>query len=530
MGETNDVISRRRFAGSVASGVALSAASYRRVLGANDRVGVGFIGFGLIGKRHVLDFQAEPDVACVAISDAHRGRLDAGRALIGADCRGVSDFRKLLEDRDVQAVVVSTPDHWHALMTMLACAAGKDVYVEKPLTLFVREGRWMVEVARRHKSVVQVGTQQRSGRHYGRARQLIRDGHIGRVHSVRMDSYRNIMPGFGTPANSNPPPELDWNMFLGPAPTRAYNPNRGIYHFRWFWDYSGGQMTNLAHHALDIMHWTLGGELADVTSSGGRFALEDNGETPDTQDALFRFKSQGSGTAAESAAWTAAWSHREASAGLGNTSSIEFYGTKGMLSISRRGFTVARTRESRRRTVFRSSPEPIRSAARSASRRQGPTSFGPRRSRIPPAASANSSPGTARIFSIASSHARRRSPTSRPRIASARCAIWRTSRSASTANFSGIGGRRALLATERPPRCSLDHIARRGTPSCGRWVSVRNRSRLTSAFGKLLTGSFLNIRKQRKRRTTCHLSSPSSRLAPGRINLDTPSVIQLLKL
>ncbi len=248
MGETNDVISRRRFAGSVASGVALSAASYRRVLGANDRVGVGFIGFGLIGKRHVLDFQAEPDVACVAISDAHRGRLDAGRALIGADCRGVSDFRKLLEDRDVQAVVVSTPDHWHALMTMLACAAGKDVYVEKPLTLFVREGRWMVEVARRHKSVVQVGTQQRSGRHYGRARQLIRGGHIGRVHSVRMYAYRNIMPGFGTPANSNPPPELDWNMFLGPAPARAYNPNRGIYHFRWFWDYSGGQMTNLAHH------------------------------------------------------------------------------------------------------------------------------------------------------------------------------------------------------------------------------------------------------------------------------------------
>jgi predicted dehydrogenase len=340
MTQDNAAISRRRFAGSVAGAVALSAASYGRVLGANDRVGVGFIGFGLIGKRHVLDFQAQPDVACVAISDAHRGRLDEGRALIGGNCRGASDFRRLLDDRDVQAVVVSTPDHWHALMTMLACAAGKDVYVEKPLTLFVREGRWMVEVARRHKSVVQVGTQQRSGRHYGRARQLIREGHIGRVHSVRMGAYRNIMPGFGTPADSNPPPELDWNMFLGPAPARAYNPNRGIYHFRWFWDYSGGQMTNLAHHALDIVHWTLGGELADVTSSGGRFALEDNGETPDTQDALFRFKSQGSGTAAESAAWTAAWSHREASAGPGNTSSIEFYGTKGMLSINRRGFKV----------------------------------------------------------------------------------------------------------------------------------------------------------------------------------------------
>src|SRR5262249_53416021 len=162
-----------------------------------------------------------------------------------------------LDDKDVQAVVVSTPDHWHALPTMLACAAGKDVYVEKPLTLFVREGRWMVEVARRHKSVVQVGTQQRSGPHYGRARDLVRDGQTGPVSSVRMGSYRNIMPGFGTPPDGPPPADLDWDFWLGPAPARPYNPNRAIYHFRWFWDYSGGQMTNLAAHSLDIVHWYL---------------------------------------------------------------------------------------------------------------------------------------------------------------------------------------------------------------------------------------------------------------------------------
>jgi predicted dehydrogenase len=333
-------MTRRSFAQVVAGGAALSAASYRRIPGANDRVGIGFIGFGLIGKRHVLDFHAEPDVACVALSDAHRGRVEEGRALVGGGCRAYADFRKLLDDADVQAVVISTPDHWHALMTMLACAAGKDAYVEKPLTLFVREGRWMVEVARRHRSVVQVGTQQRSGRHYSRARQLIRDGHIGRVHSVRMHAYRNIMPGFGAPADCDPPPHLDWDMFLGPAPTRQYNPNRGIYHFRWFWEYSGGQMTNLAHHALDIVHWTLGGHLADVASVGGRFALEDNGETPDTQDAAFRFASQDGAAQSGRSEWTASWSHREASAGTGNTSSIEFYGTKGMLAISRRGFTV----------------------------------------------------------------------------------------------------------------------------------------------------------------------------------------------
>jgi predicted dehydrogenase len=337
--------SRRTFLHAGAAGLAMTAASYGRVLGANDRVGVGFIGYGLIGKRHVLDFQAQADVDCVGICDAHSGRLEEGRAQLGSAARASADFRELLDHRDVDAVVVSTPDHWHALMTMLACAAGKDVYVEKPLSLCVREGRWMVDTAARHQRVVQVGTQQRSGLHYQKARELIRNGHIGQVMSVRMQHFRNVMPGFGKPADSNPPAELDWNRMLGPAPQRAYNPNRGIYHFRWFWDYSGGQMTNLGHHALDIMHWTLGGAPSAVTSIGGRWCLTDNGETPDTQDALFEF------TAAENRppppatgqppAWTAIWSHRESGNGGGvKPYPTEFYGTRGMLGIDRKGFVV----------------------------------------------------------------------------------------------------------------------------------------------------------------------------------------------
>src|SRR5262249_46451576 len=157
---------------------ALSAAGASRVMGANDRVGVGFIGFGLIGKRHVLDFQAEPDAELVAVAEVHRGRLDEATATIGGRVKGYGDFRRMLDNPDVDAVVVSTADHWHALLTMMACAAGKDVYVEKPLSLFVREGRWMTDVARRHNRVVQVGTQQRSGPHYQRARDLIRGGHL----------------------------------------------------------------------------------------------------------------------------------------------------------------------------------------------------------------------------------------------------------------------------------------------------------------------------------------------------------------
>jgi predicted dehydrogenase len=312
----------------------LTAASYGKVRGANERVGIGFIGYGLIGKRHVLDFQEQPDTNLVAVAEVHRGRLDEARTLIGGSVQGYGDFRKLLELRQVDAVVISTPDHWHALMTMLACAAGKDVYVEKPLTLFVREGRWMVEVARRHRRIVQVGTQQRSGPHFQRARELIRGSQLGTVSSVRMQAFRNIMPGYGRPADQEPSRELDWDLWLGPAPARPYNPNRAIYHFRWFWDYSGGQMTNLGHHALDIVHWCLGVKgPRSVTSAGGRFSLQDNGETPDTQDVLFEYPG-----------WTAVWSHREASRGPEGYAPLEFFGPRGSLAISRKGFTLTADR------------------------------------------------------------------------------------------------------------------------------------------------------------------------------------------
>lgn len=310
--------------------MALSAASYGRVLGANERIGLGFIGFGLIGKRHVLDFKAMPDTDLVAVAEVHKGRLDEAVATMGGAPSKYGDFRQLLDDKAVDAVVVSTPDHWHAMMTMMACAAGKDVYVEKPLSLFVREGRWMVDVAKRHGRVVQVGTQQRSGPHYQKARELVRTGHIGQIVSVRMWSYRNIMPGFGSPRDCDSPSVMDYDMWLGPAPKRPYNPNRALYHFRWHWDYSGGQMTNLGQHSLDIVQWFLGASAPKaVTSSGGRFALKDNGETPDTQDSLFEYDD-----------WTASWSLREASRGSATPSGLEFCGTKGSLSISRKGFTI----------------------------------------------------------------------------------------------------------------------------------------------------------------------------------------------
>lgn len=311
----------------------LTAASYLRVRGANDRVQVGFIGYGLIGAQHVHDFKNQKDVDVAAISDCYQPRMEQGVAACGGKAKAYADFRRMLDDKDIQAVVVSTPDHWHALMTMMACAAGKDVYVEKPMTLFIQEGRWMIDVARRHQRVVQVGTQQRSGRHYQKARQLIASGYIGKVHSARMSAYRNITPGFGAPADGAVPVGFDYEMWLGPAPKRPFNPKRGIYHFRWFWDYSGGQMTNLGAHSIDIVQWYLGLRgPRKVASFGGRFVLdpkEDNGETPDTQDAIFDYGNR----------FTSVWSHREAGQGV-REPGLQLVGSKGTLVIGRTGFQI----------------------------------------------------------------------------------------------------------------------------------------------------------------------------------------------
>jgi len=296
-------------------------------------VQVGFIGYGLIGAQHVHDFRAQPDVDLVALSDCYQPRMQQGLAACGAGALGYPDFRKLLDDRSIQAVVVSTPDHWHALITMMACAAGKDVYCEKPLTLFVREGRWMTQTARRYNRIVQAGTQQRSGSHYQEARELMQAGYIGGVSSARIGYFRNIMPGYGAPEDGDPPEDLDYDMWLGPAPKRPYNPKRSLYHFRWFWDYSGGQMTNLGAHDLDIVHWVSGTKGPSVVSSvGGRFALkeeEDNGETPDTQDALFQYSD-----------FTVNLGIREAGQGRPQPYDLEFFGSKGSVAIHRSGFEI----------------------------------------------------------------------------------------------------------------------------------------------------------------------------------------------
>jgi predicted dehydrogenase len=332
---TKNSVTRRDFVRSTAlagSALAISAKSYAAIAGANERVRIGILGFGLIGRIHTRSFHGLAESQIVAVSDTYQPRLQAARELVGGDVTLHGDFRRMLEDKSIDAVVVATPDHWHALHTMMACAAGKDVYVEKPLTLFVKEGRWMQEVATKHQRVVQVGTQQRSAPHYQRAKELLNAGAIGEIVSVQCNFFRNVMPGIGSPPDSDPPPELDWEMLLGPAPARRYNPNRGLYHFRWFWDYSGGQMTNLGHHSLDVVHWFFGlkGPRA-VSSAGGRFFLKDNGEVPDVQDAIIEYPR-----------FPAVVQFRECGSGgvAGSMGALTFLGSKGTMLLGRDGYEI----------------------------------------------------------------------------------------------------------------------------------------------------------------------------------------------
>jgi len=287
---TCDPATRRGFLGAV---TALTAASYNRVLGANDRVGIGFVGYGLIGKQHIANFKKSfPEVDRVALCDVYKPRLDEGMAYMeNPNAKGYSDFRKMYENKDIDGVVVATPDHWHALLTIMACAAGKDVYVEKPLTVFIDEGKWMIQAMNKYRRVVVVGTQRNHNPAHQAAKKIVESGALGKIQMVKLGAGgRNIYPGFGKTPVADPPAGFDYDMWLGPAPRKPYQAHRGLYHFRWFWDYSGGQLTNLGAHSVAAFLLVTGAKgPTKVVSFGGRSTLEDDGETPDLQECLYEF-------------------------------------------------------------------------------------------------------------------------------------------------------------------------------------------------------------------------------------------------
>jgi predicted dehydrogenase len=327
-------ISRREFAKGVAAAGLATALRQTRVSGANDRIRLGFIGVGNRGDQVLDGFLKHRDAEVVAICDLYQPYLDFASKKIGTNPGQFKDYKAVLDLKDVDAVVICTPDHWHALQTIHACQAGKDVYVEKPLSLCVAEGRRMVEVARKHKRVTQVGLMRRSAPLVKEAVDLIRGGAIGQVTAVRSFHIQNEWPtGIGNPADGDPPEGFDWDAYLGPAPKVPYNRNRGLYRFRWFYDYSGGQVTNYGAHFLDFTNWALGHYApVAVTAMGGKLAIPDNREIPDTLEALWTYPG---GTLVTFSQFNANGAPADRRA-----SNVEVRGTKGTLYITWNGYEI----------------------------------------------------------------------------------------------------------------------------------------------------------------------------------------------
>ena len=337
-------MNRREFHKSAAFGVAsLSTASRpeaRAAVAANDRLSIGLIGSGGMGQANLRDFLHTGQVDCIAIADPYEPNLDAGIMITNGVAKPYKDFREILDRKDIDAVIIATPDHWHAIPMIMACEAGKDVYTEKPFSHTIVEGRHMVEAAARTKRVVQVGTQQRSGEHFQKAVELVQSGKIGKVSLAETWINGNSFPdGIDNPPDVEVPPWFDYDLWLGPAPARPYNRNRTLYNFRWFWDYSGGILTDWGTHLLDVVHWAMGVDApCTIQAAGGKFVLDDMRETPDTLEVIYEYPA----SAVSGKDFLVRFSNRVTNGHGpdGHTYGIQFYGTTGTLFVDRSGYTL----------------------------------------------------------------------------------------------------------------------------------------------------------------------------------------------
>jgi predicted dehydrogenase len=283
------------------AGAALTTALFTgRLRGANDRVRVGFIGVGAMGSGNLGYALQIPGVEVATVCDVYQPHLERARdtaAKKDVQVKMVHDFREILADKSIDAVCISTPDHWHAYMAIEACKAGKDVYVEKPACVYVEEGPLMVKAARKYNRVVQAGTMQRSGGYFQKAAEIVASGALGDItfcHAFQSGSTKQ--EGFGNPPDSDPPAGLDWDMWLGPARKVPFNANRwgvkaaGYPTFRYFWDYAGGAMTDWGVHLIDPLHQCFGETMpTKISAMGSKFYVTDNRDTPDTMLATFQY-------------------------------------------------------------------------------------------------------------------------------------------------------------------------------------------------------------------------------------------------
>lgn len=350
---------RRKFiaqTGLVASGMILgastiSAASYNRIIGANEKIRTGFIGIGNRGSQLLNLFMRQPDLEVAALCDVYEPYLLRDRSKVDPrylkDRPGnvpqmgekftlkpdlYRDYRKLLEDKSIDAVCIGTPDHWHAIQTINALKAGKDVYVEKPLTATIHEGRMMVDAQKASNRVVAVGLNRRGNRVYRMLAKDIANGKIGQISIARAARVSNLFPnGIGKLKPELPPKDFDWDMWLGPRAYRPYQYNIAPYMFRWWSDYSS-QMGNWGVHYMDAIRWMMGETAPSaITAHGGKFVLDHDGDIPDTMQVTFEFAS----------GKIISFGIYEGSSGdIFPYGELELRGTKGNLYASERGYRI----------------------------------------------------------------------------------------------------------------------------------------------------------------------------------------------
>jgi len=265
------------------------------ILGANDRVNVAVIGMGGRGRDHVKFFsELKQECAIRAVCDVNQAARERAVAQVeklgGARPKEVRDMRSLFDDKEIDAVSIATPNHWHALATIWACQAGKDVYVEKPACHNIWEGQQMIAAARKYNRIVQVGSQSRSLEHRIQAMDLLHKGEIGQIYMARGIGFK-LRKSIGHTPDEPVPAGLDWDMFLGPAQMKPYSKNKFAYNWHWFWDTGNGDICNQGVHEIDICLWGLdrGGWPASVAATGGKYVWQDDQQTPNTQQASFDF-------------------------------------------------------------------------------------------------------------------------------------------------------------------------------------------------------------------------------------------------
>jgi predicted dehydrogenase len=341
-------MNRRNFIKGTGAAVAGSILAQTGVLSAAagcmlaDKINIGVIGCNGMGWSNVASLLKMNDVDLVAICDVDENvvqkRVNDYKKLRNNKPKTYKDYRELLNDRNVDAVVIGTPDHWHCRMMVDAVNAGKHVYVEKPIANSIEEARIMVQAQEKTGKVVQAGQWQRSGPHYRKAFEIVRSGVLGKIRLVKVWAYQGWMKPVPILPDGQPPAGVDYKFWLGPAPERPFNQNRFHFNFRWFWDYAGGLMTDWGVHEIDIALYAMNAEApVSVMASGGKLAYPDDAsETPDTLQAVFQYQD-----------FNMLWEHATGidNGPYGRSEGIAFIGNNGTLVVNRGGYEVIVERE-----------------------------------------------------------------------------------------------------------------------------------------------------------------------------------------